>query len=83
MTIEELMNPPIARDCAELKNKWGSNESGTYTITLNPSRRMNVYCDQITKNGGWIVSIFVSLNFLVAYRRVIKTHFANCPETAI
>lgn len=43
-----------AKNCAELY-KSGERISGVYTIDPDGSGAFNVYCDQTTAGGGWIV----------------------------
>ena len=48
--------PSVLRDCAVAK--YAGLPSGVTTIIPDGVTTMDVYCDQDTAGGGWIVSYF-------------------------
>ena len=45
---------PVSKNCADTY-KAGERESGVYTINPNGSGIIEVFCDQKTAEGGWLV----------------------------
>ncbi|XP_078492718.1 ficolin-2-like [Ciona intestinalis] len=54
-SVERYVGKTPATNCKEALS-WGRSESGMHSI-VNPrnSQPMEVYCDQTTDNGGWLV----------------------------
>ena len=50
-----VLYPP--EDCAELLRR-GNKQSGVYEVFMRKTgRKLQVYCDMDTDNGGWLVGI--------------------------
>ncbi|XP_078493060.1 fibrinogen-like protein A [Ciona intestinalis] len=54
-SVERYLGKSSVSNCKE-ELSWGRNKSGIHSI-VNPrnGQRMEVYCDQTTDNGGWLV----------------------------
>ena len=50
-----MLNQP--EDCADLLRR-GNKQSGVYEVFMRKTgRKLQVYCDMDTDNGGWLVGI--------------------------
>ena len=52
--FDVLFSSPVSANCAE-SYKSGERKNGVYTINPDGSEVIEVFCDQTTAGGGWLV----------------------------
>ena len=52
--FDVLFSSPVSTNCAE-SYKSGERKNGVYTINPDGSEVIEVFCDQTTAGGGWLV----------------------------